>query len=93
MRRAEKRRLDELRVEVGVEESFKKKLVRSRLKWVGYVERMGDKKLAKRADAQKVGGKWRRGKEGFKRDLDRVGDWRKRYKLETVDNNNNKTLF
>ena len=38
-------------MEVGVKESFKKKLVRSRLKRAGHVERMGDEKLEKRADA------------------------------------------
>ena len=32
MTRADKRRMDELRVDVGVKESFKKKQVRSRLK-------------------------------------------------------------
>ena len=37
--------MDKLRVEVGVKESFKKKLVWSRLKWAGHVERMGDEKL------------------------------------------------
>ena len=37
----------ELRVEVGVKESFKKKFVRSRLGWPGHVERMEDEKLAK----------------------------------------------
>ena len=52
--RVDKGRIDELTEEVGVKESFKKKLVRSRLKWAGHVERMGDEKLAKRADAQKV---------------------------------------
>ena len=41
----------------GVEESFSKKLVRSRLKWAGHVERIGDEKLAKRSDTQKVKGK------------------------------------
>ena len=34
--------MDELRVEVGVKESFKKKLVRSRLKWADQMERMGN---------------------------------------------------
>ena len=37
-------------------------LVRSRLKWDGHVERMGDEKWEKRADAQKMEGKRRRGK-------------------------------
>ena len=32
-KRADKRRIGELRVEVGVKERFKKKLVMSRLKW------------------------------------------------------------
>ena len=46
--------MDELRVEVGVKESFKKKQVRSRLKWAGHMGRMGNEKLAKRAEAEKV---------------------------------------
>ena len=45
-----------------MKESFKKKLVRSGLKWTGLVERTGDEKLAKGADAQKVEGKRRRGR-------------------------------
>ena len=41
-----------------MKERFKKKLTRSRLKWAGHVERIGDKqKLTKRADAEKVKGK------------------------------------
>ena len=61
MKRADKRRLDELREEVGVKDSFRKKLVRRRMKWAGHMERMGHDELAKRADAQKVegnGGVW-----------------------------------
>ena len=53
MKREAKRRMDELRVEVGVKESFKKKLVR--LKWVRYVKRIGDEKLSKRADEKSRG--------------------------------------
>ena len=49
-----KKRMDEVTVEVGVKESFKKKLVRSALKRANHVERMKDEKLAKRADAQEV---------------------------------------
>ena len=44
--------MDKQKVEVGVKEGCKKKLMRSRLKWAGHVERMGDEKLAERADAQ-----------------------------------------
>ena len=47
-----------------MEETFKKKLVRNSLTWAGHAERMGDEKLAKRADAQKVEGK--RGERGPK---------------------------
>ena len=43
-KRADKRKLDELRGDVRVKESFKKKLLRCRLKWAGHVERMGDNK-------------------------------------------------
>ena len=51
-------RLDaELIVDVGVKGSIKTKFMRSRLKWAGHVERMGDDKLTKRADARKVEGK------------------------------------
>ena len=56
---ADKRRMDELRVDVGVKESYKEKLMRSRLKWARHVESMGDEELAERADAQKVEGKRR----------------------------------
>ena len=44
-------------MEVEVRESSKKKLMRST--WAGHVNKMGANKLAKRADAQKVEGKWR----------------------------------
>ena len=40
-----------------MKDNFKKKLVSSRLTSAGRVERMGDEKLVKRADAQKVEGK------------------------------------
>ena len=54
VKRADKRRIDELRVEDGVMETFKNKLVSSGLKWAGHVERMRDETLSKRSDAQKV---------------------------------------
>ena len=44
VKRADERRMNELRMEVGVKVSFKKNLSRSRLKWAGHVERMGDEK-------------------------------------------------
>ena len=57
VKRADKRRIDELRVEIGMKERFKKKLSRSIFAMVRpYAERMGDGTLAKSADAQRVGG-------------------------------------
>ena len=90
LKRADKRRLDELRVEFGMKESSTKKLVRSRLKCAGHMYRMGAKNiieweiktLAKRADAQKVEGKRRRRssrmrwEDCVKRDLERMGGQR-----------------
>ena len=66
-----------------MKESFKKKLLRSRLKWSVHVERMGDDKLAKRTDSQKVKGNRRRGRprrrweDCVKRGVESVGgEWR-----------------
>ena len=46
--------MEELREEVGVKESFRRKLVRSRLKWAGHVERMEGER--KRKTEAEVGG-------------------------------------
>ena len=51
VKRVDKRRMDDMRVEIGVKESVKKKFVRST--WAGHEDRMGNEKLVKRADAQK----------------------------------------
>ena len=64
VKRADDRRPDELRVEVGVKEHVKKKLARNSLTWAGHAERMGDENLANRADAQIVEEK--RGERGPK---------------------------
>ena len=45
VKREDKRRMEELRVEVGVKTSFKKKLMKSKLKWAIFVERMGYEKM------------------------------------------------
>ena len=42
VKRADKRRMDELKEEVGVMESFQKKLVKRRLIWAGHVEIIGN---------------------------------------------------
>ena len=78
VKEADKRRMDELRVEIAVKDSFQKKLARIMLKRATRVERMVHEKLTKRADAQKVEGK--RNEEGgncdgdcIKRILEKVG--------------------
>ena len=49
-KRADKRRMNELRVDVAVKENFNLR----NLKWASHVERRGDNKCTKRAYAQKV---------------------------------------
>ena len=48
-----KRRMDELRVE----ESFKRKSTKSRLKWAGYMDRMEEGKTGKQIRCPESGGK------------------------------------
>ena len=50
VKRIDKRRIEELREEVGVRESLTRELVRSQLKWAGHVERMEGVRLTKRAN-------------------------------------------
>ena len=52
VKREDKSRMDELRVEVAVNERFKKELVRIRCKRDGHVNGIGDEKLAKSSTAQ-----------------------------------------
>ena len=47
--RADRRRMVELREETGLQRSLTEILVRSRLQWVGHVERMVNDTLPKRA--------------------------------------------
>ena len=84
VKRADDRRRNDLRVDVGVKEGFKKKLVRSGLKWAGLVKKW-EMKNCQSADAQKVDIKRRRGRpikrmrweDCVKRDLESVGgEWR-----------------
>ena len=48
---------------VGVEQNFRRKLMRSRLKWAGHVEIIEGELLTKRADAFRVEGRRRRGSQ------------------------------
>ena len=61
VKRVDKRRMDELRVEVQVKESFKKTLVRNMFKWSAHVERMQIKNWQRYQMPRK-----RRGKAGRK---------------------------
>ena len=64
------------------------------MKWVGHVERMGEEKLAKRADAQKVEGKGRRGRPRMRwgtavreilKEWEENGEQQQKIESETVD--------
>ena len=59
VKRADKIRKDEMRVEVGMTGRV---MTFVRGTWAAQMERMGDEKMAKRTDAQKVEGKYRRGR-------------------------------
>ena len=58
----DKGRMEGLREEAGVKERFRRKLVRSQLKWAGHVGRMEGERLTKEADELRVEGKRRRGR-------------------------------
>ena len=79
VKRIDKRRMEELKEEVGVREGLTTKLVRSRLKWAGHVERMERVRLTNRAEANGMEGRRRRGRprlgweDCFKRYLVGVG--------------------
>ena len=75
----------ELREETGVQTSLTERLVRSRLQWAGYVERMVDDRQPKRAAEIREQGRRRRGRprlrweDCVKRDLRKAGeeeDWK-----------------
>jgi len=77
IKRVDKRRMEELRVEFGVEENFKKKLVRNLLKWVGHVERLGYEKwqreqICPESETERVGEE--KGRKKVRRTKDR-GNW------------------
>ena len=74
VKRVEKSGKDELKVEVGMNENLKKKLVRSSLKWAGHRdEKIGEKVEGKRRrDRPRM--RW---EDCVKRDLERMGgEWR-----------------
>ena len=80
------RRMVELREETGVQRSLTERLVRSRLQWVGHVERMAGDRLPKKAAELREHGRRRLGRprlrweDCVKRDVRKAGeeeDWKK----------------
>ena len=49
VKRVDRRRMDELREEVGIQKCLMGRLVKSRMKWAGHVERMKEDRLSRMA--------------------------------------------
>ena len=84
-KRVDRRRMNDLRKEVGIQCSLTGRLVRSRMRWAGHLLRMDASKLAKRAEMEKHQGRRRRGRpqlrweDCVRRDMRRSGEderWR-----------------
>ena len=85
VKRADRRRLDGIREEIGMTRSLTERVIRGRLRWAGHVERMDDGRLPKRAMSHVEVGRRGRGspllrwKDCVERDFKRAGgdgDWR-----------------
>ena len=55
VKRVERRRMKDLREEVGTKACIVGKIVKSRMKWAGHMVRMKDDKLPKRSETKKQG--------------------------------------
>ena len=83
-KRVDRRRINDLRKEVGMKCSLTGRLVRSRVRWAGHLVRMDAGKLAKRAEVDKYQGRRKRGRPQLRwedcvgRDLRRSGKDKKR---------------
>ena len=84
-KRVDRRRMNDLRKEVGMQCSLTGRLVRSRMRWAGHLVRMDASKLAKRAEVEKHQGRRKRGRpqlrweDCVRRDIRRSGEderWR-----------------
>ena len=62
LKRVYRRRMDELREEVGIQKCLMGRLVKSRLKWAGHVERMKEDRLPRMAYVHQERGKRKRGR-------------------------------
>ena len=55
----DRRKMKELREEIGMKKHLKMKVVGSRMRWAGHVQRMGEDRLSKRAWKAEEGGRRR----------------------------------
>ena len=87
VRRVERRRMKDLREEVGSKACIVGKIVKSRMKWAGHMVRMNDDKLPKRAETNRQEGSRKRGRpqlrweDCVKRDLRKAKEeekWREK---------------
>ena len=87
VKRADMRKMVELREETGVQGSLTERLVRTRLQWAGHVERMASDRLPKRAAELRGEGRRRQGRpklrweDCIKRDVRKAGEeeaWKKK---------------
>ena len=62
VKRVDRRRMDELREEVGIQMCLMGRLVKSRMKWAGHVERMKEDRLPMMAYVHQERGKGKRGR-------------------------------
>ena len=62
VKRVERRRMQDVREEVGTKACIVGKIVKSRMKWAGHVVRMKDDKLPKRSEKKKQEGFRKRGR-------------------------------
>ena len=87
LKRADRRRVVELREEAGVQRSLTERLARSRLQWAGHVERMADDGLSKRAAELHEQGRRRRGRPRLRREdcIKRCEEGRRGWRLEEED--------
>ena len=58
--RVARRRMDELREEIGVQMSLKGRLVKCRLRWAGHLVWMGEERMAKRDERLREQGRRKR---------------------------------
>ena len=94
----DRRKMKELREEIGMKKHPKMKVAGSRMRWAGHVQRMGEDRLSKRAWKAEEGGRRRRGrpklrwKDCVKRDLERAGTNGQEWKTIVEDRGRWRTL-